>query len=583
MKDRSVTDTVKWGLGIVIGLATLALGWYGFEALYAGEQKLHWSDTLYLSLQLFTMDSGALIDKADIGWQLQVARLLAPALTLYAVAATVYMIFRERLQAIFRFFLHDHVVVAGLGREGLEIAKGARDKGFKVVAVEVDESSPHLVAAQEYGIRVIVGDAANSAILKKARCHKASYLVCTIENDGRSANAVMAAHDLVTKEKPAVNRGSPLKCLVRITDMHLCSLFSHDHVFSDARDRFEVRMFSSYENMARILWDRYPLDWSNLSSNDPRQVHLIMVGFGSMGQSVMLQAIRVGHFANRNCIRLTVIDPQVAELEPRFRSRYPMLDDTCDCNFIAGEIDDPRTLRECYDLVADKRFLTTIAICIEEESQAISSTLLVSRRLRDLAVQILVGLDNENGIAVLLPLLEKDTAQRIAAFGTMLEADDIDVVLEDNLDTLAKAIHEYYLEQQLAEGRKMGEKTSLHLWNELSRFYQDSSRQQAHHMAVKARAVSLRIVDGQASGDEMSIDSDDVEILAEMEHRRWMAFMYLDGWQFDPKRDDRTKRHDCLKPWAVLTDEIRKYDRDPVKEMPEHLKKINKKLVRCAE
>jgi hypothetical protein len=51
------------------------------------------------------------------------------------------------------------------------------------------------------------------------------------------------------------------------------------------------------------------------------------------------------------------------------------------------------------------------------------------------------------------------------------------------------------------------------------------------------------------------------ELLAESTHDNWAAQRFADGWNYGPTRDDATKKHPCLVPYADLPEAERVYDR----------------------
>jgi hypothetical protein len=51
------------------------------------------------------------------------------------------------------------------------------------------------------------------------------------------------------------------------------------------------------------------------------------------------------------------------------------------------------------------------------------------------------------------------------------------------------------------------------------------------------------------------------EQLAENAHDVWARQRLADGWTLGPKRDDKTKQHPCLIPYADLPDSEKRYDR----------------------
>ena len=56
------------------------------------------------------------------------------------------------------------------------------------------------------------------------------------------------------------------------------------------------------------------------------------------------------------------------------------------------------------------------------------------------------------------------------------------------------------------------------------------------------------------------------ERLAENNHDVWATRRLSEGWTYGPRRDDATKRHPDLVPYAELPDSERQYDRDAAME-----------------
>ena len=65
--------------------------------------------------------------------------------------------------------------------------------------------------------------------------------------------------------------------------------------------------------------------------------------------------------------------------------------------------------------------------------------------------------------------------------------------------------------------------------------------------------------------------AEQVEILAEMEHERWVDERLKDGWVYGSQRDPDKKISPYLVPWSELTEEVNDWDRNPVRKIPERL------------
>jgi len=162
----------------------------------------------------------------------------------------------------------------------------------------------------------------------------------------------------------------------------------------------------------------------------------------------------------------------------------------------------------------------------------------------------------------------------------------VGVVRQQELDRLAYNLHANYL--QLVQTQKAAakpgewiEKPAHKPWAELSEIYRADNLHSADHWEVKLRAIGCEMVElEKANGREpATLTCDEIEVLAIMEHSRWNASKWLDGWKLGP-RNDATKHHDNLVTYDELSEKIKDYDRDTVRKMPNELAKMGWLIVR---
>jgi tetratricopeptide (TPR) repeat protein len=140
----------------------------------------------------------------------------------------------------------------------------------------------------------------------------------------------------------------------------------------------------------------------------------------------------------------------------------------------------------------------------------------------------------------------------------------------DQREILARSIHEKYLQNRLRTLQQ-----GLPEWEELSAEFRESSAQQADHISEKLRQIEYEIHD--ANGREpvlVKFEDDEVEFMAETEHGRWNVERLLDGWRWGPEKNVQKKISPYLVSWEELPDDIREYDRETVREIPENLAKL---------
>jgi hypothetical protein len=65
-----------------------------------------------------------------------------------------------------------------------------------------------------------------------------------------------------------------------------------------------------------------------------------------------------------------------------------------------------------------------------------------------------------------------------------------------------------------------------------------------------------------------------------MEHGRWNVERLLDGWKWGPIKDVDAKINPSLLPWDELSEDVKKYDRDAVDEIPKILAEVGFEVYR---
>jgi len=154
-----------------------------------------------------------------------------------------------------------------------------------------------------------------------------------------------------------------------------------------------------------------------------------------------------------------------------------------------------------------------------------------------------------------------------------------DVLLGAAREILAKDIHEEYLKNQ--EGKKQASDPSMQPWEKLNENLKESNRRQADHIPEKLRRVGCGFA--PVVGKEpvvFEFTQQEVEILAEMEHERWVSERLLDGWIYGEKRDVENKVSPYLVPWNDLTDDVKEWDRQAMRGLPEFLAKAKFEIYR---
>jgi len=78
----------------------------------------------------------------------------------------------------------------------------------------------------------------------------------------------------------------------------------------------------------------------------------------------------------------------------------------------------------------------------------------------------------------------------------------------------------------------------------------------------------------------MTFTEDEFEIMTEMEHARWNVERLLDGWKWGEKKDVMKKISPYLVPWSELPDEVKEWDKQTVRNIPELLARVRMEIRR---
>jgi hypothetical protein len=151
----------------------------------------------------------------------------------------------------------------------------------------------------------------------------------------------------------------------------------------------------------------------------------------------------------------------------------------------------------------------------------------------------------------------------------------------DLRETIAQAIHEAYRHAQ--QGKVRNRDLSIAKWDKLPDYLKESNRQQADHIFEKLRQIGYTV--HKVTDRDIALAAfteDEVEIMAEMEHARWNVERLRDGWRWGKKRDVIKKTSPYLVPWPGLSGDMKEWDRQTVRQIPEYLAKVGLEVRRQA-
>ena len=146
-------------------------------------------------------------------------------------------------------------------------------------------------------------------------------------------------------------------------------------------------------------------------------------------------------------------------------------------------------------------------------------------------------------------------------------------------ESIAIALHDVYRRKYSGHLPRTAE--TLSDWEHLPEDYRDSNRRAVDHYVQKLNQIGCTIEDaGDGVVTPMLFSGVEIEVMAEMEHGRWLTEKLLQGWRYGQELDYVNKKNPYMVSWDRLTEEIKEIDRGLVKNMQKFLSEFGLMIVR---
>jgi voltage-gated potassium channel Kch len=530
---------------ILLVLAALACGAVGYWQHAAAPR---WDDVLVRTIRLFSL--GEL--PADANWLIRAGRICG-VIVLFRALMAVYLRFtRERWTAWRAARMKNHVVVFGLGRKGLDAVLAARSAKKRVVVVDKDPDPILAEQAEKAGAFLLVADATESTTISAAGIRGAAEAIAVCADDSVNIDILLSCATL--REEAAA--ASPLRTVIHLRNLHLRDALIRQHWLPTLRKTLDLRFVNFAENTARAFIQSTPFE----TAPGTGPLHLIIIGFGPVGQAVAVHAARLLHFAEGEKPRISIIAETSTDIAT-FCARWPAFEAACRATF--------------YELTPGSHAVETLSFLTPQE-RAERITIIVTADTDERALTLGLSMNrtrptggehplhiHQSATSSAVALIRKTTAtapQTIHFFGTL--DTHFDTAELTAIDTRARTAHERYLRVATAAGAAPGSRPALVPWDELPEDYRNANRAQADHIPIKLRAIGITTLTA-----DTQFTSDQIEHLSRMEHARWSADRLIQGWTHGP-RNDAAKTHDCLIPYDQLSEAEKEKDREVVRSIP---------------
>lgn len=384
------------------------------------------------------------------------------------------------------------------------------------------------------------------------------------------------------------------------------------------------RPFNLHENWARQLWSLYaidadnqyePLDYRPIRitqnihgewvSDSEDFVHLVIVGFNRMGRSLLLEALRICHYANyddsipsdkRIRTHITLIDKEMNNMKNYFKAQFPYIDSQIDdiaVEYCHEDICSETMRTRLQQWAQDKHRMLTVAICVSDPDLSLSLGLSLPQEIYRHESRVLIRQEFKTDFSSMIDG-DEGRYKYVKVFG-MLSRGMQKCILQD---TLASYVNQLYMCCYVNPDRQQKDllkklylsykndtpefiemnKLAQCSWNGLSEHLRWANRYQIDSYICFSRAMGYHI--RKVSKDKLQLNdkffNEDLppqalHLLVRMEKHRWNAERSVAGWENGPTKDDAFRTHPLIMSFCELEkkhpQELEK-DKDVIHNIP---------------
>lgn len=479
-----------------------------------------------------------------------------------------------------------HVIVCGLGDKGFQLASALLDDSRRVVAIESGDTSAEVRELSDRGAIVLEEDATRRRTIgNRAKVHLAAEVFVNCGGDRTNAQVVRTVAEWLDDHGDG-SRGDTrsVTCHAHVQDRSQRH-FLHERF--EATPTLRLHTYDTWHATARELLIRRPVHRAT-PDNRTGRTHVAVVGWNDFSRPLVFELCQTMHYLEDHDRAITIVcrDSDVAtrELFERHTALDPdRWDDESvrgyvaelfpDIRFVELPADEHLLLSDQFELYDHLDTADTLTVIVTEGEGFRSGSLVSTILPRLEAIERDLGLDTQVQYFVdksegwdrqantRHPELNSETitlqqftaflddctpetirgerrdlvAKQLALFfhlryeyaPTTADPASVDVELADvvPLDPPAEIGYDYEtvtaLWNRLSDNRL--ELLADVVWRHIPEHHRDTNRNAADHVPVKHRLATA--LAGDANQETIH------RRLSAVEHRRWAAEKFLDGWE----------------------------------------------------
>jgi voltage-gated potassium channel Kch len=503
-------------------------------------------------------------------WQLVIAQVLVPSIALLSAAQLFLTGVRKNIRTAMVRRKFNHTVVCGLGDVGMQVIENLGSAGQFIAAVDLQDDSPGAATCEKSGVPVLQGDAKNPQVLLAAGIRRAQTAIICTGSD--SENMDIALQIKAIYELPGHLKSSRIQVLAQLRNDWMHKRLIGSDKGSMGSNKVDLRLFNPFMNAARMLIKRLHLP----PSREFEARAFVVIGFGAYGREITEHLIRACPVAPGRTLNILVLDQKADQAAESFPIANPVAAALASFEFITASVapGSPDLQRIVARKLESAEPLLGVAVALGNDELSLCSALEI-RSLLDCAghlhVPVYVRLEHYRRLGELVRNIENKSnfSDRLQIFGTLEETLSADVLLGSHLDAFAQALQEEY---RLRPRDTINPAADVP-WHELPEFMKMSNRWRADHTPLLMELAGLHVARDVQSPVVVALSPEQIELLAELEHRRYTIERRLIEWR---QSIQRFSTH--LEDWDHLSEEYKEDNRKEVAGLPKIMARLGMEI-----
>jgi len=378
---------------------------------------------------------------------------------------------------------------------------------------------------------------------------------------------------------PQKNRESILSCYALIHNYSLYWDMIRQERSDAAQKVLHIIPINYYENWCKHLWGMqlnetsYHYEHLCRDFNTDKDVALVIAGFSIMGQTMLIEALRIAHYTNNRKTHVLIIDPQAECLWKGFLARHPKCTEIPDIVF-GQSINDVVSSKASLDMlsVLKEKYQLTVALTYRDTDSALADAIFLEHQFgKDFTLLVredmsIANIANKNKVFSALY-----SWGNIFFFGKRCDS----AYNPWHRELLAKRFHDDYLSKLQAKIKR-----SQTDWEILEEQYRWKYRYQIDALPEIFYSAGFEIakIPPNEKGALYTFSLEDLQVLSVCSHNRWWADRLLEGWTLGDVYDKEKKLSPNMKEYKNLPKKSQDIDFQFIEKIPACLMEIHYQL-----